>query len=290
MKSQEIILSKNNEIMTILKKSLKRKHLMKDFKDSDLRGKLFAIEGVLRLHLKTNQFSKKDEQKANLLLLEYKEFEDILGMVGLNLELYKLTPTKNIPSNINKFTEVFLKEYIVKHWAVNKFDQLNKSILELDFPKNNNKKLKKMLVKEINRINKKSKLLKDLIISKKYSHNNLENGFHEWRRALRWISIYLQVYSQQVFLKEKKKDIKSILYKKYKNNIFAKFDGSSKDININKTQYLILSDFIEDIGKIKTQGEYKIYINKPYHTLEKDAENIYNIFKKSQVLKKLLKK
>lgn len=286
MNTQSLIKSRLERIDFKISKHIKSKDILKSLQKEDLRGDLFAIEGALRLHLKNDKFNREDKRIAESCLTKLKNLEDMLGAHGLKEELLEANPKTKLPLNLMGISKRTLKTFILKEWNSEKIIDLEQKLISLNWPKNSNKKIRKLIKHEIERIHNKSKILKDLILVDKFDYENLEQGFHEWRRAIRWISIYLQFYTKQIYLKPPIG--KSKLDKKHDNDPFSKFKGSKKDIVIDKENYLRFSDFIFEIGEIKKKGEAQIFSGVPYHDLEKDASKIYIHFMNSKVIKKLL--
>lgn len=289
MKTKKLISLRIKEIDHKIKHSLKGAKLLENLKKHDLRGDLFALEGVLRLHLKTESFNNKDSLVAKRVLSKIKQLEDMLGAMDLVDQMRSLDKKAKFPQNIKNQTPSKLKKLLLKMWNSSQLEKLNNQLQSLSWKKNSNSNLRKILKQELNRIQKKCKSLSIPIYKKTYDYEILEEGLHEWRRAIRWVSIYLQFYKDQIYLKESANHKKSALYKKYTNNKFAHFNGSKKDIQVDKTAYLLLSEFILDIGEVKEKGEMSLFTKRKYKNLEKDTHYLYDSFITSRVLKRLFK-
>lgn len=249
------------------------------------RDHLFSLEGLLRLHIKTYNFSKKDLKIANKLLLTLKKFEDLIGLLSLQIEL------KNESSYVNeKVNKSKLFTFLKEEWNLTKINTYKNSFLKLKF-KHKKKQVKQMLNSEINRIQEKSDSLEKHINQSPYNIEVLELGFHEWRRAIRWISIYLQFYKINISLIEQKyKTPHKLILQKFKNSPFMDFEENNKElIKVDLTKYYLLSHFIYKSGKVKESVELNLYLNKKQSTvLERNCRNVYNQFNEYKILEGLL--
>lgn len=251
------------------------------------RDHLFSLEGLLRLHIKTYSFKKKSQYKiASSLLASLKELEDLLGLLSLQIELNYKSHEVN-----KKIKKINISKILENNWSVDKVSQYKKMFRMLNF-KTKKRDLKVMLNYEIQRINDKSDSLKKYIMKPKYTVSILEEGFHEWRRAIRWISIYLQFYKSDVSLIEGKKKVPLFLQKKFKDSPFMSFKTNDESlIKINKRKYYLLSQFIYNSGQVKESVESHLYLKNKKYTLglEASCQNVYTQFIKNRLLEKLLK-
>ena len=306
MTTQQIIESKINQVIAILQQYKKKPDPQVLFK-ADLRGVLFSIEGILRLHLKTNNIKFKYHQElAQKSLAKLKELEDLLGLYSLYDDIEKFAKENHLKPIKRKYTQIQLEEYIFTNWIIPHYKSLKDpfartfeltpiyklqiDLLKINFPENSNKNIKQMLSQEIKRVNKKNKALKQDILKDKTSIKNLEEGFHEWRRAIRWVSIYIQSYRDQFYLNPEKKlgRKEKEMYLKNKNNPFTQLSKDKKQIQLNKTQFLILSEYIQRLGEAKEMAEYSLYLNAPGIYSVKTAHHLYQDFMKTRCLNKLL--
>jgi hypothetical protein len=302
MNTTEIINNYYTVIDTFISDFLISKDQKSLFK-SDFRGKLFAVEGILRFHIKSpeNKLSKNENTALEKILLETKQIEDFLGSYSLlfeleeyasqhlSLELHKKFTTDIVKEQKTKHSQLiaFLKQYQIQ--AKKHHTQLKK----INWPKKEKKFLKKTLNSELKRLDKKvSKDLKKLILTEKYGYEELEEGLHEFRRAIRWISIYIQGYKPFFKLSKLPKNMKQHelnIIKEYKNSPFAILSEGEDLIEIDALQYYKLSYYINFIGKIKNQGEMNYYLAKRGYKIDNAvhieplAHEAYKKFVKEQV-------
>lgn len=250
------------------------------------RDHLFSLEGLLRLHLKTYSFNHKKEVKhAQNLLSILKEFEDLIGLLSLQIEL------KNKSDEVNqKMENIDVFKFLKTKWNLQKITEYKKKFRKLSF-KSKKKHIKVIIGSEINRIKEKSDSLEKYIMSSPYNIEKLELGFHEWRRAIRWISIYLQFYKKDFSLIEQTKTKPNrLILTKFKNSPFMNFAKNDKTlIPLNLTKYYLLSFSIYKSGTLKEKVEENLFLNKKSSLFVENAcKKIYNQFKEYNILEDLL--
>lgn len=273
-------------------------HLLK----KDVRGKVFAIEGVLRLYAKTppKEFNALEIAFVEKSLLKLKSLEDHIGEFAFAIEGrdYAKKLRKNnseMEVNIEKAKNKFLV-YLENEKTVKDLEKIRKQIQTLSWPKKDKKFVKSSIKKEVKRIDKKIKeRLSPLIFKKKYSSHEIEEGLHEWRRMIRWISIYIQAYTDYFYLKSNKEKLQknAILVKKYQHSPFCQLKG--KDIKLSAVKYYKLSDYILKVGDLKTKAELDLYLIEKYKIkvkkspIEQITQKMFSEFIKDDFFKKILK-
>jgi hypothetical protein len=263
----------------------------------DSRGIIFAIEGILRLYIRHANLSEHEEEVFTKAFNFTKKIEDLLGEVFFHqeiLEYYKKQSFKKINNLENKKNKEFkkLEKYLKSNDFKKEFNEIVSLLSRVDFKKE--KFIVKAIKKEIKRIdNKINDKLSKLIFKEKYTHFEIEEGVHEWRRMIRWIALYLQGHKHLFKLKIKNKHKHLPLVKKYKNNKFCIL-GQGK-ITINAKHFYELSDYIVKVGDLKTKAEIPWFLKQNYKVniiiprIEKESIDLLNEFKKTNLLKKFLK-
>lgn len=263
----------------------------------EVRGILFSLEAILRLHLRGDSFNSKEIQILNKALVRLKTLEDSLGIYSYAYEIqdYMFQKTKQKPkclkTNIKQSKKIFKRHY--SH-QVKQLKKSYKDLMKMSWP-NVNYCIPKSLNSEIARINSKNDTrLKPLILKKKYSDYEIQEGLHEWRRMLRWVSIYFQAYKSLFYLtpeipetiQEKK------LVSLYKKDPFCILGPKSAPIKVSSLEFYQLSDFIKRVGNLKSEAEivkslseFKLKIPKTFK--EAQAHEIYKEYEQSDVLNKL---
>jgi hypothetical protein len=247
------------------------------------RDFLFELEGLLRLHIKTNRLSIKQEKSAERILRFLKETEDLIGKLELEKSLKKEKSDFHL---VSKKEEKENASLLRKKWE--NISKIEKEFYSLDLvfkPKD----VLILLKKELKRIDTKSRGLSEYIELKKYSYENLELGFHEWRRAIRWISIYIQFYKDYFHLVEDSTKTPYPLLKEFENSAFTQFKEKS-NISMNKRRFFELSAYIYYSGKVKEKLEAKILLQTDsFIHYEYSCQQMYKKFNKENILKKLRK-
>lgn len=252
-----------------------------------IRDHLFSLEGLLRIHLKTKSLNKRDAKIAEINLLKLKNLEDLMGKISFQNE------TKMKDSNKDFIPNSQVIKILENHWNSTAMQVMADNLQSIKF-KTRISKIKKMFKKECKRINLKSKYLNKFIENTTYNHESFELGFHEWRRAIRWLSIYMQIYRDYFSLVQcrKKKFSKEdkALHKSQENSPFShfkKYDG--KEVKINKTKFYKLSEAIYKTGQLKEVCEKEIFTKgKSNIRSSKACAQFYKNFMKSKIIKNLL--
>ena len=245
------------------------------------RDHLFSLEGLIRLHLKTYSLSSQDFKKSEKMLSTFKKLEDIIGLLSLQVELAHKSELIN-----KKIQKINVFNFLKLKWSNKKINYYHQQMNSINF-KFKKRHIKVMLKSEINRINEKNKNLKKFIMKNNYDFEILELGFHEWRRAIRWISIYFQFYKYSISMITDKNQYKSYI----NSSPFFNFSLNNKKlIKIDLKSFVKLSNYIYSSGKIKELVEQSIFLNKKNKKgiLEKKCQSIYLEFNKSRILEKII--
>lgn len=264
----------------------------------EVRGTLFSLEAILRLHLRGDAFNHKGIQTLNKSLVRLKELEDALGAFSYSYEIqdYMLQKTKQKPDclakNIKHAKKDFKKEY--KH-QVKSLKKTEKDLLNLTWPDAKDF-VPKALNVEISRIRDKNNTkLKPLILKKKYTDHEIQEGLHEWRRMLRWVSIYFQAYKKMFYLTPEKptSQQESELVRLYQKDPFCILGTKSAPIKLSSLAFYQLSDYIKRVGDLKSEAEivrtliHEFKLKVPQTFKESQSHAIYKEYEKNNVLNKL---
>lgn len=287
-------------ISDLSSKQLKSQSLIK----KDTRGKVFAIEGILRLYDKfpPKKLSKEDQKIISTSLLLIKELEDTMGATFFKIEALDFYINQDqVQSKVaqklkedQKRAENEFLNYLTKKKVVKSLTEMSKSLEKISYPEKSY--YKKALKKETNRIDNKIKeTLSPLINREEYTAHEVEEGVHEWRRMIRWVSIYLQSHKEMFYLKVKHKTKHKNLVKKYQNNKFCILGKKqSAEYKVSGVSFYKLSDYILKVGELKSTAELVAYLNENYGTklknpkIEKETKALFNKFQEDNILKKLL--
>lgn len=276
-----LLLIQKNILGSVSLKSIDEDKLHTPDKNLKLKTRdlLFELEGLLRLHIKTQSLSKKQLKTANKILAFLKKAEDFLGRLDLSNTLQKESKSFNL---VSKKELKNIKESLINDWT--DISRIEKNFLELDF-KYQPKSILKLLSRELKRIDVKSRSLKKYIDQEAYSHENLELGFHEWRRSIRWISIYIQFYKNYFYLVESSNKTPYPILKEFEDSIFTQFPKKAP-ISMNKRIFYELSAYIYYSGKLKEKLEVKTLLKKEsFIHYEYSCQKMYKKFHKEKLLK-----
>ncbi|MEO6904827.1 MAG: hypothetical protein ABI148_00565 [Ginsengibacter sp.] len=260
----------------------------------DMRTPLFMLEGLSRLYKKINNHKKL--KKLNVL---FKYVEDLLGVIDFYDGFHKeFVNEKKIPGLITNYLNEKKDE---------KLEDLNDYLKEEKWIGKHKKRISKILkdLDEVKWLDEKNDTIAILDVYhddikkviKKYKRKNLEfcdieNDVHEFRRELRWLSIYPQALHGLMQLKsnaEQPEFLKKYLTPEIMNSPFNVMpDGSALPYHIilNDGYFYALSWMIAQLGKLKDNG-LKITILQEsiaavYKTHENVEQLIYSICDQNQ--------
>lgn len=261
----------------------------------DMRTPLFMLEGLSRLYKKIYPHQKL--KKLNVL---FKDLEDRLGAIDYYDSFAKeFANEKRIPEAITIYLEDKTHE---------KAEELNDDLKKNKWIGINKKRLSKITrdLEKINWMNEKEDTDAVLNVYKKdidkligkYKIPNLqftdiENGVHEFRRELRWLSIYPQALRGLIQLKPGSQVpdfLNKYLTPEIVNSLFNIMpDGSGLQdhILLNNNYYYALSWMIAELGKLKDSGLKIVIIEESianvYKTNEKTEQLAYSICDDTQM-------
>ena len=230
------------------------------------RNALFHLEALCRIYSDGH-----DERVFENLLTQFKEIEDSLGRVdyydGFRVHVKKIDAPKEI---FDYFTERYhmelqnlTKRLVDSQWLYFDGNTVGSPALERIIGTLQNIEWKKYKCDRKNVINalidSLEKILKKGGVTegkKGLDFNKLEDGVHEFRRTVRWFSIYLISLGGLCRLSNED-NIDSSLEKYLQFAIFNKDKREKSTINIDANLLLILSKLIDDIGNIKDDGQFE---------------------------------
>ncbi len=257
------------------------------FYKSSARQTLFYLEALARLYKEIH-----NEKLFKSLKDDFKSLEDQLGKIDYYDAYYEeLSTVPDFPKNIREYLQDNYEEelqklgniLIVNGWLGDKLIQIDTELIHENWlsPDKEQKEIAKAISKEIKSIKKDYK-------SEKLNFKDLENGVHEFRRQIRWISIYAQALDGLIQLKPDNlsEQLRAYLTKEIiesKFNVMPSSDGLSETINISQSAFYALSWMIAKSGDLKDEGLKLICVEESMEAL--------NFLPKSQIsqeAKKLL--
>lgn len=261
-----IILLQSLENIAKKTKNDKEPHLA--FYKFGSRNVLFKLEALYRIYR-----SIEDEDLFNDLLSKAKEVEDQLGQYDFHLWIYnQISLNKNIPNEVIEHfkNNVSIAENSLKKiledsgWLLSTSENYQANISKLrefKWPSIEvfTTKFNKFLIKQV------SKIIHDFE-DDDYNLDEIEEGIHELRRKIRWISIYSSSVEGIVQLKPSKNSTASFqkyLQPEVVNNPYNKLPAKPKEtrpIYIKSIYFYALSWIIDELGKLKDEGLFKSHI------------------------------
>ncbi|MFC5284222.1 hypothetical protein [Pedobacter alpinus] len=228
------------------------------FYKSDARQVLFYLEALSRLYKNIHNKNLFDGLKD-----EFKCLEDQLGKIDYYENYQKeLASIPNFPTklleHLQKHHQIALEKLgnLLKDddWFKTKLKDISSELSKADWlkPKEERKEIAKEIFKEIKDIEKDYE-------TGKLNFNYLEEGVHEFRRQIRWISIYAQALDGVIQLKPDDLAEKLRIYLT-KEVVGSKFivmptaDGSPETIQLSQSAFYALSWMIARIGDLKDEG------------------------------------
>ena len=260
---------------------LKNGNLGHYFYKLDFRTNLFYLEGLARIDRKIGK--EKDVFKKLLPVL--KKAEDLFGNYDYWYAfLNQARPLNLRPELMNYIQEktnmaAGALEYVLKTeaWVVPQPDKSFKSLRAEEIAGEIHKtKWRKNQKKEDNKL---LFFLRDeaLKIDRKINSGeidleNLENGIHEFRREIRWFSIYRRGLSGKIQFSPLKKDdpLSGYITQKELDSPYNKQEMCPTGINpltIHLGAYMAMSFLLAAIGTIKDNGLFTSLMENAYHEL-----------------------
>jgi hypothetical protein len=283
-----------NKIQIILDKAESSKNPALLIYEEDMRTPLFMLEGLSRLYKKINNHKKL--KKLNDL---FKDLEDRLGAIDYYDGFHKeFINEKKIPGLITLY---------VNEKKEKKLEELNHYLKEEKWISKRKKRLSQIFkeLDEVKWLDEKNDTIAILDVYhddikkvvKKYKRKNIEfcdieNGVHEFRREIRWLSIYPQALRGLMQLKsnvEPPEFLKKYLTPEITSSLYNIMpDGKALPYHImlNDDYFYALSWLIAELGKLKDSG-LKITILEEsiaavYKTKENVEQLVYSICGESQ--------
>lgn len=259
---QSRFLNNFNLLEQLIKKSKSSKYPEVYLYQNGMRNILFRLEALSRMNR-----SLVDKKMFNKLYAIFKQLEDGLGQVDYyDGFLKEFLSQKDIPVSAVKYLETkknkafqdfrrLLDQYFFKQKESDFFETTKTDLNEMKWvaDEKERKKIMKFIVKQF------KKFTKDYEEGD-FNLSELENGLHEFRRKLRWFSIYFASLEGMVQLK--KVAVYDDVLKKYMTpeilkspfNIFPRPAKGVKPVYLTAPVYYALSWMINEVGIMKDDG------------------------------------
>lgn len=280
-----------NQLEDMLKKASQSKNPALALYQTPARQILFYLEALSRIYKKIH-----NKKRFERMRLSFKSLENQLGKIDYyDAFIKEFSKQKNFPSVLsNQLKKHYNEELVILNTMLKNDGWLDSKSLKLAEIKDDlttakwelelldRKSVGEMLIKNIEKIEEKYN-------SGEINFNEIELGVHEFRRQLRWISIYAQVLNGLIQLKKVNpidSKIKKYLTKEILNSPFNKIPSPKKGIKpiyIQESAFYALSWLIMQSGKLKDLGLKTICLD---HTLietnfstKKEIKRIYEQLK-----------
>lgn len=235
------------------------------------RTDAFKAEAVLRLLVKMDCFSDDEVQILALWLRDVKSIEDALGQMDECLHFQKELRIKRASRQKIKDLEQkaalvsrFIQEMVLQmDWLGSRESSFLQELLfvkNID-PKTEMKSFTKALAGYLKFTDRRiKKELLPALKKKKFGPKSVEKYFHDFRRKMRWLAIYLQEFKECFFLSSETPQSltknHSDLFKKYKKNPYTQLSKEKTLFEVDRFSFYLLTDFIYRAGDLKDQAEF----------------------------------
>ncbi|MGF7029031.1 MULTISPECIES: hypothetical protein [Sphingobacterium] len=230
--------------------------------ENGLRTPLFQLEALARIYSVTGPRTKQFRRMRD----KFKQLEDMLGSIDYFTTFAKLyTKDKCIPEDVGIYFDAQLEKVVRKlnkllkrkNWLNGK--QLKKIISDIDKTQwkakdEQHRRLVKFYRSEIEKI-------MDFSQNGKYVFRNVESDIHEFRRKLRWLSIYaqsLQGCVELVDIEHEKSELRNYLTDTILESPFNRLppveEKQTHPLALSKFGFYAVSWMIEQLGILKDHG------------------------------------
>jgi hypothetical protein len=256
----EYHLSKLEELIA---KSSKQKNPGLWLYQNNARTPLFMLEGLAKMYAGIHNKKKFSKIKEHLKLLE-----DAIGQIDYYDAFAKeFAANKKIPASVKSYLQAQSREKIQslneilheKNWLgtdADRIEKIRKKLGEADW-QDEKEEIKSIHAYYIASINK----ILEFINEKNFQFTDVENDLHEFRRMIRWLSIYPQALRGCIQLSSPKtatpKYLSKYLTKAVKTspyNILPDAGEQKHFLLFDKNRFYALSWLIAELGNLKDSG------------------------------------
>ena len=252
-----------NQLQELIAKSSKQKNPALWLYQNNARTPLFMLEGLAKLYAGIHNKKKFSKIKEHVKLLE-----DAIGQIDYYDAFAKeFVGNKKIPAVITNYLQAQSREKIQSlneilhenNWLgdeANRIEKIRKKLSEADW-QDEKEEIKSNHQFYISAINK----ILEFVNEKNFQFTNVENDLHEFRRMIRWLSIYPQALRGCIQLSTPKtatpKYLAKYLTKSVKTspyNILPDAADQKHFLLFNKNRFYALSWLISELGNLKDNG------------------------------------
>ncbi|MGQ0503829.1 MAG: hypothetical protein ACT4TC_00765, partial [Myxococcaceae bacterium] len=227
----------------------------------DLRRQVFLLEGQMRMY--RGQYGEPFEK----LRARSEQFEDQLGQVSLYRGLVKLALEKSAPTEVvehlqleQKRAEAKAIRLIKQEWMPNPANRdqipgINRvvdAVTETNWPgyADDRTQLKMELAKHL-----------DGVVKDDFDMNDTEGGIHRLRRALRWVSVYIEATNGLMQLNDQINplpEIAPLLEHPLATSKYMRLPPADREaarVDLPKSLYVAVAKWVQELGALKDKGE-----------------------------------
>ncbi len=252
-----------SRLETLLAKAARQKNPALWLYQNDARTPLFMLEGLAKLYSGIHNKNKFEKLKAHFKLLE-----DTLGAIDYYDAFAKeFAANKKIPKEVTAYMQAQSREKIQslneilkeKKWLGEEGKRIKKTRKKLSKANWLDEKEEIKCIEEfyISAINK----ILEFINEKDFTFTDVENDVHEFRRKLRWLSIYPQALRGCIQLSKTKTAMPKFLSKyltkeitSSKYNVMPDAGDQQVFLLLDKNRFYALSWMIAELGSLKDNG------------------------------------
>ncbi len=252
-----------NLLQELIAKSSKQKNPALWLYQNNARTPLFMLEGLAKMYAGIHNKKKFSKIKEHVKLLE-----DAIGQIDYYDAFAKEVVTdKKIPAVIKNYLQAQSREKIQSlneilhenNWLgddADRVEKIRKKLGEADWQdeKEEIKSIHQYYIISINKI-------LEFINEKNFQFTNVEKDLHEFRRMIRWLSIYPQALRGCIQLSNPKtaapKYLAKYLTKAVKTspyNILPEAADQKHFLLFDKNRFYALSWLISELGNLKDSG------------------------------------
>lgn len=252
-----------NQLQELIDKSSKQKNPALWLYQNNARTALFMLEGLAKMYAGIHNKKKFSKIKEHVKLLE-----DAIGQIDYYDSFAKeFVANKKIPAVITNYLQAQSREKIQSlneilhenNWLGDEADRIEKIRKKLDEAdwqdeKEDIKSINQYYITAINKI-------LEFINEKNFQFTHVENDLHEFRRMIRWLSIYPQALRGCIQLGEssvaKPKYLTKYLTKEITGSAYNKMPdagGQKHFLLFDQNRFYALSWMIAELGNLKDSG------------------------------------
>lgn len=252
-----------NQLEELIAKSSKQKNPALWLYQNNARTPLFMLEGLAKMYAGIHNKKKFTKIKEHTKLLE-----DALGQIDYYDAFAKeLSANKKIPSTVLTYLQAQSREKIQslnellteKKWlgdGGDRIEKVRKKLKKADWldEKDDVKSIHEFYITSINKI-------LEFINEKDFHFTDVEKDVHEFRRMLRWLSIYPQALRGCIQLGKPKTAAPKVLTKYLNQTITGSPYNKMPDAGeqkyfllLDQNRFYALSWMIAELGNLKDSG------------------------------------